>query len=95
MDRNETKARVEAQINEWKGNLEVMKAKADAATGQAKVGYQENVAKLQKQLDDLKVRAAHSWDAADDSWDSSRKDLELHWQEWELRAKKAWNELTK
>jgi hypothetical protein len=95
MDRHETKARIEAQIDEWKRNLETMKAKAEASKGQASVGYREGVAQLQKQLDDLKVQAARSWDVADDSWDSTRKELELQWQEWEVRAKRAWSDLSK
>jgi len=95
MDRHETQARIDAQINEWKRNLDAMKTKAEAATGDAKVAYQENVGLLQKQLDELKVRAAKAWDVADDTWDASRKDLESAWSEWEDRAKKAWNELTK
>jgi hypothetical protein len=95
MERHEIKARYEAQIAEWKANLDVMKAKAEASSGQAKVGYQESVAQLQKQLDDFKVQAAGKWDVADEKWDSTRKDLELGWQEWELRAKRAWNDLSK
>jgi len=79
---------------EWKANLGIMKAKAEAATGDAKVGYMEVVAKLQEQLDDFKIQAAKTWDAADDKWDSASTDWELKWDEWELRAKKAWNELT-
>jgi len=95
MDRHETKARIEAQIDEWKRNLETMKAKAEASTGEANVGYRDSVAQLQKQLDGLKIQAARSWDVADDSWDSTRKDLEFQWQEWEVRAKRAWSELSK
>jgi len=46
------------------------------------------VAQLQKELDDLKIQAARSWD-------STRKNLEFQWQEWEVRAKRAWSELSK
>lgn len=95
MDRHESKARIDGQINEWKNNLETLKAKAAVSTGEARVGYQEKVGELQKQLDDLKIQAAAAWDVADDSWDSTRKDLELKWAEWEVRAKQAWGDLTK
>ena len=79
MDRHESKARIDGQINEWKNNLETLKAKAAVSTGEARVGYQEKVGELQKQLDNLKIQAAAAWDVADDSWDSTRKDLELKW----------------
>ena len=94
MDRHEMKARFEVQIDEWKRNLEIMKAKAEASTGDAKVEYLKVVSDAQKQFDDLKVQAAKTWDVADDMWDSTSKDLELKWEEWQLRAKKAWDDLT-
>jgi hypothetical protein len=94
MDRHETQARVDAQINEWRNNLETMKAKAGAATGDAKVSYLESVEQLQKQFDGLKIEAAKAWDVADDSWESAGKELELQLQDWEVRAKRAWSDLT-
>lgn len=94
MDRHETKARMDGQVDEWKKNLETMSAKAGAASGQARVDYRKNVEQLQKQFDELKVMAAHAWDVADDSWDSTRKDLELKWEDWEVRAKRAWRDLS-
>jgi hypothetical protein len=95
MDRHETKARVDAQINEWQRNLETMKAKAEASVGDAKVAYLKAVSESQGQFDDLKIQAAKTWDVADDTWDSASKDLEIKWDEWQLRAKKAWNDLSK
>lgn len=95
MDRHEIKARIDAQTDEWNNKIATMKAKADAATGDAKVGYQETVGDLQKQLNDLKVKAAAAWDTADDRFESVGKDLELAWSEWELRAKTALNDLMK
>lgn len=95
MDKHEMKARFETQMDEWKRNLEIMKAKAEASTGDAKVALLEAVAERQKEFDELKIQAAKAWDAADDSWDSASRDLELKWDEWQLRAKKAWNEFQK
>ena len=95
MDRHETKARIDAQINEWKGNLDVMSAKAESSTGDAKVGYLQAVGQLREQLDGLKTRAAAAWDVADDSWDSASKDLDAQWQDWQSRAQKAWDDLAK
>jgi hypothetical protein len=94
MDRHEMHARIDAQLNEWKGNLDTMKARADASTGDAKVGYVEGVGKLQKQFDGLKIEAAKAWDVADDKWDAASKDLEIKWDEWQLGAKKTFNDLT-
>jgi hypothetical protein len=95
MDRHETKARIEAQIGEWKRNLEIMKAKAEAMAGDSKVEYLKAVGESQKGFDGLKIQAAKAWDVADDVWDSTSKDLEIKWDEWQLGAKKIWNDLTK
>jgi len=95
MDKHEIKARIDAQTDEWNNNIATMKAKADAATGDAKVAYQENVGQLQKQLSEFKVKAAAAWDVADDKFEEAGKDLELAWSEWELRARTALNELMK
>jgi len=95
MERHEIKARIDAQTDEWNNNIATMKAKAAAASGDARVGYEEKVGELQKQLGELKVRAAAAWDAADDTWESTAKDLELAWSEWELRARTALNDLMK
>lgn len=93
MQRQEMKARTDAQIHQWSDMLKTMEAKADAATGDAKVKYHESVAGLRQQLDDMRIRAARTWDAADDQWDSASHDLELKWDEWQLKAKRAWDEL--
>jgi hypothetical protein len=95
MDRHETKARMDAQINEWQRNLESLKTKADASVSDVKVDVLKVMSEYQGQLDALKVQAARTWDVADDAWDSASKDLELKWDEWQLRAKKAWDDLSK
>jgi len=69
--------------------------KAEARVGDSKVEYLKLVAESQKQFDGLKVQAAKTWDVADDKWDTTSKDLELKWEEWQLNAKKMWNDLTK
>jgi hypothetical protein len=95
MDRHELQARTDAQTAEWKRNLDVMRARAGTAGADAKVRYSETVAQLQQQFDEFKIDAAKTWDAADDRWDQTAKDLENKWAEWELRARSALNELTK
>jgi hypothetical protein len=95
MQKHELKARVEGQMDEGKRNLDIMKAKAEAATGDAKVTYGERVSGLQKQYDELKIKAAAAWDTADDKWDGVSQDLETAWDGWTDRATKAWGDLTK
>jgi hypothetical protein len=95
VNKHEAKARFDAQMDEWKRNLDVMKAKSDAAAGDAKVGYAKTVAGLQEQYDEMKIKAAKTWDAADDAWDDAYRDLEAAWNDWSARAMRAWDDIAR
>ncbi len=95
MKKHEFKARVDGQMDEWKRNLDVMKAKAESSSGETKVAYTERVVGLQKQYDELKVKAAAAWDTADDKWDETSKGLGSAWDDWTDRAAKTWDDLKK
>jgi hypothetical protein len=95
MSTHETKARIESAMDEWKRDLETMKAKTGSTVGQADVKYRETVAQLQEQFDDLTIKSAKAWDVADDSFDSALKDIQASWDEWESRAKRSWEDLSK
>lgn len=94
MDRHEMKARFEAQTDEWKRNLDTATAKAEAAVGEGRAKHLKAASSIQEQLDELKIQAAKSWDAADDVWEAQSKELEAKWEEWQERAKRAMRELT-
>jgi hypothetical protein len=95
MERHEIEARIDAQVDEWKRNLDALKAKADSSHGQADVAYRDALEPLQKQFDALKIQAAAAHDAADDSWDSVSSSFETSWNEWQDRAKRVWDEASK
>lgn len=94
MDKHEMKARIEAQLEEWKGTLDTMWAKADTSTGDSKAEYLDSVMESRRQLDGLKIEAAKVWDAADDLWESAGPELDLKWEKWKLSTKQAWDKLT-
>jgi hypothetical protein len=95
MQKHELKARLDGQMSEWKRNLDVMQAKVETATGDAKVTYAEQVAGLQKQYNDLSIKAAAAWDTGDEKWADVSRDLESAWDDWSDRAMKSWTALTK
>lgn len=95
MQKNELKARVDAQIDEGKRNLDVMKAKAASLTGEEKVKNAERVATLQKQYDELKIKAAKAWDSADDTWENVSRDIAKGWDDWTDRVAKSWDDAKK
>ena len=87
MERHEIKALVDGRMAEGKRSLDAMKARADAATGEADAKYREGVRQLQTEHDEIRARAERVWNASEDEFDSASKDLERYLDAWELRAK--------
>lgn len=95
MDKHELEARIQAESDEWRRNIDIMKAKAETATGERKLRYRQDIAGLERQFDELKIQAAKTWDIAEDKWDEAAHDLELKWKEFELKAREELNQLVK
>jgi uncharacterized coiled-coil DUF342 family protein len=71
--------KLNAQLKEWSAAIDVLKAKADKATADLKIGYQ-------KQLDDLKAKRDVARDkindvkaAGDDAWERMATAMEKAW----------------
>ncbi len=89
MERHEIKSRVDAKLDNWKRDLNQMRVKVDASEGDEKAAYRDHVIALQRQHEDLQVRAAKAWETADDGdaeWDSVVDDIEKALDEWEKGA---------
>jgi len=73
--------KLNVQLKEWSASIDALKAKADKATADLKIGYQ-------KQLEDLKARhvaarakVADLKAAGDDAWDRVKTAVETGWAE--------------
>ena len=85
MERHEIKSRVDAKLDAWKRNLDAMRVKVDASEVDQKAAYREQVIVLQKQHEELRMRAAQAWESAADGdaeWDSVVDDIEKTLDEW-------------
>lgn len=85
MERHEIKSRVDAKLDAWKRNLDVMRVKVDASEGDEKTAYHQRVAELEKQHEELRMKAAQAWESAaetDEKWDSVVEDIEKALDEW-------------
>ena len=85
MERHEIKSRVDAKLDAWKRNLDAMRVKVDSSEGDEKAAHREHVIALQKQHEELRIRAAQAWESADDGeaeWDSVVDDIEKTLDKW-------------
>ncbi len=69
--------KIQAQLDEWRSDIDRLKEKAKNATAEQKLKYQEHIDKLELKMDegksklkDLKESSAEAWDAVKDGADS-------------------------
>jgi hypothetical protein len=85
MERHEIKSRVDAKLDAGKRSLDAMRVKVDASEGHDRAAYREHVSALEKQHEELRVRANKAWESADvgaPEWDSVVDDIEKSLDEW-------------
>jgi len=95
MQRLEIKSRVDAKLAEWKRHLDVMRVKLDESEGDAVTTYQEQVAALENEHEELRAEAARIWHAADHDPDVEAEAVEKALDEWAKRATRTRDHLMK
>lgn len=98
MERHEIKSRVDAKLDAWKRNLDAMRVKVDASEGDEKAAYREQVTALQKQHEELRIKAAQAWESAadtDEKWDSVVANIEQTLDEWTKGAARTRDDVLK
>lgn len=69
--------KVEAQLNEWKADIDKLKAKADQANASAKAEIYEQIDQLKAKRDQVSGKADELRHASDDAWGDVKTGLEL------------------
>ncbi|MBI1752678.1 MAG: coiled coil domain-containing protein [Acidobacteria bacterium] len=70
---------LEAQLAQWKAEIEVIRAKASRAEVSAKVQYDQSIEKLQRIHDDAEHQLCVLRDSADEAWESLKLSTEKAW----------------
>jgi hypothetical protein len=87
MERHEIKSRVDAKLGAWKRDLDAMRVRVDTSEGDEQAAYYEQVAALQRQHEELTIKVAQAWEAADEAQrDSVAADLEKELDDWSENA---------
>lgn len=75
------KQKVEAQIHEWSAKLDVLKAKSEKLTVQAKLEMQPSIDAVHAKYDTAKAKLDKIGAATDDTWDEIVKDVDHAWND--------------
>lgn len=71
----------EAQLKEWDVQIDLLKAKADTAKAEAKVGYYAKIEGLQQKRDLAKTKLQELKAAGDEAWKDLKTGAEKAWTE--------------
>lgn len=71
--------KLQAQLDIWKADLDLLKAKAANATADAKIEMNHQAAELEVKLEEGKAKLAEFADAGHDAWESLKDGAESVW----------------
>jgi hypothetical protein len=69
----------QAQIDEWKAEVQKLKAKASGASADAQIALHKQVETLESTLQDAKAKLAVIGDASTEKWESIKAETESSW----------------
>ncbi len=75
-DKKLNKEKRQAQLDEWKAEIDVLKARADKASAETRLKLKKKIAEAEDSLDNAKSKLAEIVEAGDEKWQSFRSGLE-------------------
>ena len=73
------KQKYEAQIHEWSAKVDVLKARSEKMTAQAKLDAKPHLDSLSAKAEAAKAKLQEVAEATDDKWDAVREGAEQAW----------------
>jgi chromosome segregation ATPase len=69
----------QAQLDEWKAEVDVLKAKASKASAEAQLEMNRQIAALERELEETRAKLLGLAAASDDAWESIKGGVESAW----------------
>jgi chromosome segregation ATPase len=69
----------QAQLDEWKAEVDKLKAKASGASADAQLELKKQIKVLEGKLEEGKTNLAEIADAREDAWESIKEGMESAW----------------
>lgn len=73
--------RLDAQFEEWKAQIALLKAKANKAKADAKIGYYKKIEELERKQQVANTKLHELKNAGDEAWEEFKTGTEKAWDE--------------
>ncbi len=71
--------KIESQLDEWRAEIDRLKAKARNTSADTKLKYQENIDKLEMKMDEGKSKLKDIRESSGEAWESIREGADSIW----------------
>ena len=71
--------KLQAQLDQWKADIDKLKAKANEADADAKIEYYNQIDKLQAMQETARNKLTELKESGDDAWDDLKAGIESAW----------------
>ncbi len=71
--------KIEAQLDEWRADIDRLRERAKGATAETKLKYQENIDKLELKLDEGKSKLKDLKESGGEAWESVKEGADSIW----------------
>lgn len=76
MDKKAYQEKLDAQLKEWKAEIDKLKAQAEGKSADAKITYQEKIKQIEQKMAYYKEKSSKLKATGDDKWEDVKKELE-------------------
>jgi len=85
----------QAQLDEWKAEVDKLKAKASGASADAQMELNKQIEALEGKIEEGKAKLAEIADAGEDTWESIKDSVESAWDSMKTAFSEAVNKFKK
>ncbi len=78
-DRELYQQKLQAQLDEWKAELDKLKAKAAGASADLQLKMKPEIEKAERRLEEGRKKFSKLGEVSDEAWESAREGLESVW----------------
>lgn len=71
--------KIESQLDEWRTDIDRLRARAKNATAETKLKYQENIDRLEVKMDEGKSKLKDIKESSGEAWESIREGADSIW----------------
>jgi len=71
--------KLQAQLDEWSAEIDILKAKADKAKADAQLEYYKEIKELRSMQEAASSKLAEFKDASDDAWEDLKAGMDSAW----------------